>query len=133
MDILQRPFTVGVMIIVGLVFMPAANAQTQSPTPPQQAQPSPPQQAPTITDQKLDQTAAAIKRVVSLKQDYRQRIAAAAPSDKERIAEEGRNELAKAVTDQGLSVGEYAAILEVAQQDPDVLQKLKQRMGSSAK
>jgi hypothetical protein len=70
---------------------------------------------------------------VSVKQDYQQRIAAAAPSDKERIAEEGRKELAKAVTDQGLSVGEYAAILEVAQKDPDVLQKLKQRISPSAK
>jgi hypothetical protein len=133
MDILKRPFAAGVMMLVGLVSVPAADAQTQSPSPPQQAQPSPPQQAPSITDQKLDQTAAAIKRVVSVKQDYQQRIAAAAPSDKDRIAEEGRKELAKAVTDQGLSVGEYAAILEVAQKDPDVLQKLKQRIGSSAK
>lgn len=74
-----------------------------------------------------------MKQVVSVKHDYQQRIAAAAPSDKERIAEEGRKELEKAVTDQGLSVGEYAAILEVAQKDPDVLQKLKQRVGPPAK
>jgi hypothetical protein len=133
MDILTQPFAAGVMVLVGLVFMPAADAQTQSPSPPQQAQPSPPQQAPSITDQKLDQTAAAMKRVVSVKQDYQQRIAAAAPSDKDRIAEEGKKELAKAVTDQGLSVGEYSAILEVAQKDPNVLEKLKERMGSQAK
>ena len=120
-------------MLVSLVSMPAADAQTQSPSPTQQAQPSPPQQAPSITDQKLDQTAAAMKRVVSVKQDYQQRMAGATPSDKERIAEEGGKELAKAVTDQGLSLEEYAAILEVAQKDPDVLQKLKQRMGSSAK
>jgi hypothetical protein len=64
-------------------------SKTQSPSPPQQAQPSPPQQAPSITDQKFEQTAAAIKRVVSVKEDYQQRIAAAAASDKEPIAEEG--------------------------------------------
>jgi hypothetical protein len=126
MDILKQPFAAGVMMLVSLLSMPAADAQTQSPSPTEQAQPSPPQQAPSITDQKLDQTAAAMKRVVSVKQDYQQRI-------KERIAEEGGKELAKAVTDQGLSLEEYAAILEVAQKDPDVLQKLKQRMGSSAK
>jgi hypothetical protein len=125
MYIFRRPFAAA-LTLVGLVSMPAADAQTQSPAPPVQAQPS-------VTDQKLDQTAAAMKRVVSVKQDYQQRIAAAAPSDKERIAEEGRKELAKAVTDQGLSVEEYAAILEVAQKDPDVLQKLKQRIGPSAK
>jgi hypothetical protein len=133
MDIFRRPFAAA-LTLIGLISMPAADAQTQSPAPPGQAQPSPPEQAqPSITDQKLDQTAAAMKRVVSVKQDYQQRIAAAAQSDKERIAEEGRKELAKAVTDQGLSVGEYAAILEVAQKDPDVLQKLKQRIGPSAK
>jgi hypothetical protein len=35
--------------------------------------------------------ATAIERVASLKQDYQQRIAAAAPSDKERIANEAIN------------------------------------------
>src|SRR5262245_5898317 len=59
----------------------------------------------------------------SLKQDYQQRIAAAAPSDKERILNEAINALTKAVTDQGLSVEEYDSILEVAQNDPDVLEK----------
>jgi hypothetical protein len=73
-----------------------------------------------------------MKRVVSVKQNYQQRIAAAAPSDKGRIAEEGVQELAKAVTDQGLSVEEYSTILEVAQKDPDVLEKLKQRFRPSA-
>jgi hypothetical protein len=61
-------------------------------------------QSPNISDQKLDAVATAIERVASLKQDYRQRIAAAAPSDKERIAIEAINALAKAVTDQGLEI-----------------------------
>jgi hypothetical protein len=42
-----------------------------------------------------------------------------------------RRELAKAVTEQGLSVEEYTAILEVAQKDPDVLEKLKKRIRPS--
>lgn len=135
MDILKQPFAVGVMMLVGLVSMPVADAQTQSPSPPAQAQPSPPQQQaqPSFSEQKLDQTAAAMKKVVSLKHDYQQRLASADPSDKQRIAEEGKTELEKAVTDQGLSLGEYNAILEVAQKDPSVLQKLQQRMGPSEK
>jgi hypothetical protein len=131
MNIFKLPFTAA-LTLVALGFMPAADAQTQSPAPPTQAQPSPPAQA-SITDQKLDQTAAAIKRVASVKQDYQQRIATASPTDKERLAEEGRKELAKAITDQGLSVGEYDAILQTAQKDPDVLQKLKQRISPPAK
>jgi len=81
----------------------------------------------------LDAAAAAIKRVASLKQDYQQRIAAAVPSDKERIANEAINALAKAITDQGLSVEEYDSILEVAQNDPEVREKIRQRIRPSAK
>src|SRR5205823_9583975 len=91
------------------------------------------EQPPNISDQKLDAAAAAIEQVATLKQDYQQRIAAAAPSDKERILNEAVNALAKAVTDQGLSVEEYDSILEVAQNDPDVREKIRQRIRPSAK
>ena len=105
----------------------AANAQVQPPSPGLSDQSS------NISDQKLDAVATAIERVASLKQDYQQRIAAAAPSDKERIANDAINALAKAVTDQGLSLEEYDSILEVAQNDPEVREKIRQRIRPSAK
>jgi hypothetical protein len=110
----------------GFFFVPVASAQVQSPSPGLSQQPQ------NIPDQKLDAAAAAIERVASLKQDYQQRIAAAAPADKERILNEAVNALAKAVTDQGLSVEEYDSILEVAQNDPDVREKIRQRIRPSA-
>ena len=114
------------MIGAGLLCSPAANAQAQPPSPGLSEQP------PNIPDQKLDAAAAAIEREASLKQDYQQRIAAAAPADNERILNEAVNALAKAVTDQGLSVKEYDSILEVAQNDPDVREKIRQRIRPSA-
>jgi hypothetical protein len=39
----------------------------------------------------------------------------------------------KAITDQGLSVEEYDSILEVAQNDPEVREKIRQRIRPSAK
>ena len=60
-------------------------------------------------------------------------ISRSAPSDKERIANEAINALAKAVTDQGLSLEEYDSILEVAQNDPEVREKIRQRIRPSAK
>jgi hypothetical protein len=66
----------------------------------------------------------------TLTQDYQQRITAAAPADKERILNEAQSALEKAVTDQGLSVEEYNSILEVAQNDPGVRAKIRQRMGA---
>jgi AmiR/NasT family two-component response regulator len=112
---------------VGLLSVPAANAQVQSPSP------GLPDQSPNISDQKLDAVATAIERVASLKQDCQQRIAAAAPSDKERIANEAINALAKAVIDQGLSLEEYDSILQMAQNDPEVREKIRQRIRPSAK
>ena len=109
MRVLMRPTAAALLIAAGLLSIPIANAQVQSPSPDLS------DQSPDIPDQKLDAAAAAIERVASLKQDYQQRIAAAVPSDKERIANEAINALAKAITDQGLSVEEYDSILEVAQ------------------
>ena len=112
------------LIAAGFLFVQAASAQVQSPSL-GLSERSP------IPDQKLDAAAAAIERVASLKQDYQQRIATAAPADKERILSEAVNALAKAVTDQGLSVEEYDSILEVAQNDPDVREKIRQRIRPS--
>ncbi len=126
MRVLMRP-AAAILLLAAGVFVPPANAQVQSPSPGLS------EQAPNISDQKLDAAAAAIERVASLKQDYQQRIAAAAPSDKERIANEAINALAKAITDQGLSVEEYDSILEVAQNDPEVREKIRQRIRPSAK
>src|SRR6266576_6799041 len=112
MRVLMRPTAAALLIAAGLLFVPAANAQVQSPSP-GLSDPSP-----NIPDQKLDAAAAAIERVASLKQDYQQRIAAAGPSDKERIANEAINALAKAITDQGLSVDAYASNHKVSRRDP---------------
>jgi Domain of unknown function (DUF4168) len=120
-----RPAAAVLLIAAGLFFIPAANAQTSAP--------GLSNQLPNITDQKLHAAAAAIERVASLRQDYQQRITAAAPSDKERLLSEALNALAKAVTDQGLSLEEYGSILEVAQNDPDVREKILQRIRPSAK
>jgi hypothetical protein len=113
------------LIAVGFLFVAPASAQVQSPSPDLTQKPQ------NIPDQKLDAAAAAMGRVASLKQDYQQRIAAAAPDDKKQLLDEAVNALAKAVTDQGLSVEEYDSILEVAQNDPGVREKIRQRIRPS--
>ena len=87
-----------------------------------------------LSDQKLSAMAAALKRIASIQNNYRQRIAEAeAPADKERIVAEAHNEFTKAVTEQGLSFEEYAAILDMARDDPEVRDKILQHMRSSDK
>jgi Spy/CpxP family protein refolding chaperone len=130
---LLRPPAVAALAAAWLFSVSAANAQAQSPPAAQSPSPGASDPAPNLSDQKLDATAAAVQRVATLKQDYQQRIAAAPPSDKERIAEEALSALAKAVTDQGLSVEEYTSILDVAQANAEVRVKIRQRIRSSDK
>src|SRR2546427_12543475 len=88
------------------------NVVAQSPPP------GPSTSTPDLSDQKLNAVAAAIERVASLQKDYRQRIAEAeAPAEKERIVAETHNEITKDVTEQGLSVKEYASTGEMAREE----------------
>lgn len=125
MQLLVRPIAVG--ILGWLLAVSAVKAQDR-PSSPGLTEPSP-----AIPDQKLEAAAAAMEQVVSLKEDYRKRMETAPASDKERIADEANNALVKAVTDRGLSVDEYTSILIVAQKDPEVGQKILQRIRPPAK
>lgn len=140
---LLQPLAAAALIVSGLIMTPAANAQM---TPPQarpeqqspQAQPpqAQPPQAPspslTVSDEKLNAAAVAIGRVTSIRQSYEPKIAAAPPTDKQRVAEEANDAMKKAVTDQGLTVDEYNSIIRTAQNDPSVRQKLSQRIPHSS-
>jgi len=123
MRLSKQPFAMAVLTAAWLLVVPGAHAQNQS-APNQSASPN-------ISDQKLDAAAAAIDRLASVKQNYQQQIAAAPPSDKDRLAGDASNAMKKAVTDQGLSVEEYSSILRVAQNDPGVRDRLLQRLHPS--
>jgi hypothetical protein len=111
----------------GLLVMPAAQAQQQSPAGPSVITPRPP--TPTnIPDKKLDAAAAAVKKVTVIKNNYDQQLAQAPVAEKGRLQGEAGDAMAKAVTDQGLSIEEYTTILTAAQKDPAVRDKLLQRM-----
>ena len=86
-----------------------ANAQATTPKSNALTSPGLSQSQPNITDQKLDKAAAALERIAGLQQDF-------------------RKQASKAVTDQGLSLDEYAQIMDVAQNDPQVRQKIIARI-----
>jgi DNA-binding response OmpR family regulator len=68
----------------------------------------------------------------ALEQQTATQLEAASPDDQPRIAGEAGNALEKAVTDEGLSVEEYTTILEMAQANPQVRQKIIERMQAPA-
>jgi hypothetical protein len=122
--------TVSTLAVAWLHAVPTSNAYAQSQIqPPGLSDP-----APNVQEQKLDAAAAAIKQIVSVKEDFERRLeAAAAPTERDRIADEAKTAIEKAVTDQGLSLPEYRSIMVIAQNDPEVEQKILQRLRSSGK
>ena len=130
MHLLTRPLAAAALTAAWILSATAANAQAPSPSSPS---PGTSKQAADITDQKLDATAAALEQVLTVKRGYQQKIEAANPSDRKRIADEADVAVEEAVTKQGISVEEYTSILVVAQNDPAVREKILQRMRPSDK
>lgn len=122
MQLFKRSLAAAILTAGAFLCIPAVDALAQAPAGPSASTPD-------LSDQKLNATAAALERVVSLQKDYRQRVAEAeAPADKERIVAEANSELAKAITEQGISVEEYTSILDAAKGDPEVRGKILQRI-----
>jgi len=120
-------FCAATLAATGLVLAAPVNAQTQTPAAPPTAKPS--RTAPAdISEQKLDAAAKAVKNVSTIRDSYEQKLVKAPADQKAKLADEASDAMAKAVKDQGLSVEEYTNIIEVAQNDPVVRNKLLQRL-----
>ena len=130
---LLRPFVAVALTAGALLLVPAAEAQMNPPQArPQTQSPQTPSPSAPISDEKLNAVAAALGQVATIQQTYESKLAAAPPSDKQRLAKERTDALEKAVTDQGLSVDEYNSIIRTAQNDPTVREKLTQRIPNSS-
>jgi hypothetical protein len=128
MGLFPRSIVAAILTAGCYLSIPAVNVLAQSPRPALSTS------APDLSDQKLSAVAAALERVASLQQDYRQRIAETeAPADKERIVAGANVEFTKAVTEQGLSVEEYTSILNVARDDAEIRGKILQHIHRSDK
>jgi hypothetical protein len=99
---------------------------------PQAQPPAPANPAASIPNQKLDAAAAAMQQVARLRRDYLQLLEDAPADDQPRILDEAGNAMEKAVTEQGLSVDEFSAIMEAARNDPQVRDKIVERLQAPA-
>lgn len=128
----KTTLTAALVATAGFLLAPAALAQAPSQSPSPAAPPAtsagPAPAATNIPEAKLDATAAAVKGISAVKTDYQQKVAQAPETEKDKLATEANAAMAKAVTDQGLSVAEYTNIITVAQNDPAVHEKLVQRL-----
>lgn len=114
---------VRVMLASALLYVPASVVHAQKQPPSAAGNSS------NIPEEKLDAAAAALVRATSIKESYDHRMAeATTQSAKATLEKEASAEMAKAVTDQGLTMKEYTSIIEVAQIDATVRDKLLGRI-----
>lgn len=127
----MRRSIIGVAVAVlsaGWLMAQPAVAQTRPGTPDAPAAPDR-----GVSDQKLDQAAAAIQQVTTIRKDYSGKLSGASPDEQDKIAEEAHAAMQKAVTDHGLSIEEYNSIVQLAQNDPSVRDQLMKRLDGAAK
>jgi hypothetical protein len=117
------------------LLIPVANAQTQPASPPSSTTapdataPDARAKAADLSDKKLDAAAKAVKQVSAVSDTYKKKLAATPDkAEKERLLDQADKDVTKAVTDQGLSVDEYMAIMKVAENDSTVRTKLIDRL-----
>lgn len=134
----HRVFTTSMAVIAALAVastaVSTARAQadrTPGPSNQAQADKTQPDKTQDISEQKLDAAVAAIKQIASVKADYEKKLEEAPQSDRERIADEAESAIVRAVTDNGLSVKEYESIMVVAQNNPEVRQKIIRKIRPS--
>ena len=118
-------FAIVVLSAGWLIAQPAA-AQNQPATPSDAAAANA-----SVSDQKLDQVAAAMENLRTVLDNYVQIFSAASPDEKDKIVSQANAVFERAVIDQGLSLEEFDSIMTLAQNDPSVGEQIERRLGAA--
>ena len=110
---------------------PAAEPPTAQPTAPAVEPTAPAGTAADVSDEKLQSFAVAFAEVEKIKQEYSQRLqAAGSETEQQQIQTEAGQKMLQAVeSTEGMSVDEYNQIIESAQADPSLAERLTKIIG----
>jgi hypothetical protein len=116
-------------LCAGIAFAPNVLAQGSE----QPATPAPAIEAPAVPDEKLNSFAVAFLEVEKIKQEYTQRLQqAGSEAEQQQIQNEAGQKMLQAVeATEGITVDEYNQIIQSAQADPDLAQRLSNAIGAA--
>lgn len=111
-----------------------ASAQDAAPTPAAPGVEAPAAAAPAVDDTKLKSFATAFLEVTAVTKKYQPQIeSAGSTEDQQRLQQEAGQEMVEAVNDaEGITVDEYNMIIQAAQSDPDLAQRINSHINEAA-
>jgi poly(3-hydroxybutyrate) depolymerase len=81
-----------------------------------------------LSDGMVQKVGKALRNAATIRQQYTDRAQTQSPQQQQQLTEQAQGEMVKAINDQGLSVQQYNQVIQMAQADPT----LKQRLLSAA-
>jgi hypothetical protein len=79
----------------------------------------------TVPDETVARTGAALKLVTEIKKVYTPKVEAApTPDERARLSNQATDAARKAISDQGLTIDQYNNVMELAQADPAMRERL---------
>ena len=102
--------------------LPTAAQQAPSAAPGAQAAPS---QKGQLSDAMVTKVGTALRHVAMIRQQYSQRAqATSSPQQQQVLSDQAKNEMVKAIGDEGLSVQQYQQAIQMAQNDETLKRRL---------
>ena len=128
-----RTFAITGLSAVALAIAAGSMATAQEPVPAPQME-APSAQAPSVDDAKLKSFAVAVLEVAKLNQTYQPQIQAAPNADdQQRLQQEAGQKMIEAVNaTEDITVDEYNQIIEAAQTDPELAQRINGHITEAA-
>ncbi len=84
-----------------------------------------------VPDTTVGEAGAALHDVAKLQEKFQSEIDSATPEQKKSLSEQANAEAVQAIQSHGLTVQEYSRVIKIAQNDPELRQRLLQAAGKS--
>jgi len=80
-----------------------------------------------LSDTTVQKVGTALRQMASIRQEYSERAQASpAPQQQKELTDQAQTEMVKVISDQGLSVQQYNQVIQMAQADPGLKERLLQ-------
>ena len=116
---------IGAMAVAFLAAAAIVPAGAQQSPQPERSAPSGTATKPSVPDETVVRTGAALKQVMEIKKVYEPKLEAAPTAEERtRLTGQASDAAKKAISDQGLTVDQYNNVMELAQADPALRDRL---------